>query len=48
MVDSNLAFIDPVSAVYYGGSGWLYAYHIAPDKAAYCVFTQLLGPQNAI
>ena len=21
---------------------------IAPDKAAYCVFTQLLGPQNAI
>ena len=22
--------------------------YIAPDKAAYCVFTQLLGPQNAI
>ena len=21
---------------------------IAPDKAAYCVFTQLLGPENAI
>ena len=26
MVDSNFAFIDPVSAVYYGGSGWLRAY----------------------
>ena len=26
MVDSNLVFIDPVSAVYYGGSGWLRAY----------------------
>ena len=26
MVDSNFAFIDPVSAVYYGGSGWLCAY----------------------
>ena len=26
MVDSNLAFIDPVSAVYNGGSGWLHAY----------------------
>ena len=28
MVDSNFAFIDPVSAVYYGGgggSGWLHA-----------------------
>ena len=22
--------------------------HIAPDKAAYCVFTQLLGPKKAI
>ena len=22
-VDSNFAFIDPVSADYYGGSGWL-------------------------
>ena len=21
---------------------------IAPDKAAYCVFTQFLGPENAI
>ena len=21
---------------------------IAPDKAAYCVFTQLLGPKNVI
>ena len=31
MVDSNFAFIDPVSAVYYkggGGSGWLCAYQI--------------------
>ena len=27
MVDSNFAFIDPVSVVYYGGSGWLRAYH---------------------
>ena len=26
MVDSNFAFIDPVSAVYYGGSGCLRAY----------------------
>ena len=26
MVDSNFAFIDPVSAVYYGGSSWLRAY----------------------
>ena len=26
MVDSNFAFIDPVSAVYYGGSGWLHAW----------------------
>ena len=26
MVYSNFAFIDPVSAVYYGGSGWLRAY----------------------
>ena len=26
MVDSNFALIDPVSAVYYGGSGWLRAY----------------------
>ena len=26
MVDSNIAFIDLVSAVYYGGSGWLRAY----------------------
>ena len=26
MVDSNFAFIDPVSAAYYGGSGWLRAY----------------------
>ena len=26
MVDSNLALIDPVSAVYYGGSGCLRAY----------------------
>ena len=26
MVDSNIAFIDPVSAVYYGGSGLLRAY----------------------
>ena len=25
MVDSNFAFIDPVSAVYYGGLGWLHA-----------------------
>ena len=22
--------------------------YIAPDKAVYCVFTQLLGPSNAI
>ena len=22
--------------------------HIAPDKAAYCVFTQFRGPENAI
>ena len=26
MVDSNFALIDPVSAVYYGGTGWLRAY----------------------
>ena len=26
MVGSNFAFIDPVPAVYYGGSGWLRAY----------------------
>ena len=26
MVDSNFAFIDPVSAVLYGVSGWLRAY----------------------
>ena len=26
MIVSNFAFIDPVSAVYYGGSGWLRAY----------------------
>ena len=26
MIDSNFAFIDPVSAVYYRGSGWLHAY----------------------
>ena len=26
MVDSNFAFIDPFSAIYYGGSGWLRAY----------------------
>ena len=26
MVDSNFAFIEPVSAVQYGGSGWLRAY----------------------
>ena len=26
MADSNFAFIHPVSAVYYGGSGWLRAY----------------------
>ena len=26
MFDSNFASIDPVSAVYYGGSGWLRAY----------------------
>ena len=26
MIDSNFAFIDPVSAVYYRGSGWLRAY----------------------
>ena len=26
MVGSNFAFIDPVSTVYYGGSGWLRAY----------------------
>ena len=27
MIDSNFVFIDPVSAVYYVGSGWLRAYH---------------------
>ena len=27
MINSNFAFIDPVSAVYYGGSGWLRAYN---------------------
>ena len=26
MIDSKFAFIDRVSAVYYGGSGWLRAY----------------------
>ena len=26
MIDLNFAFIDPVSAEYYGGSGWLRAY----------------------
>ena len=26
MVDSNFALIDPVSAVYYGGSGCLHAF----------------------
>ena len=26
MVDSNFAFIDPVSAAYYRGSGWLRTY----------------------
>ena len=26
MADSNFDFINPVSAVYYGGSGWLRAY----------------------
>ena len=26
MADSNFSFIYPVSAVYYGGSGWLRAY----------------------
>ena len=26
MADSNFAFIDPVSAVNYGGSGWLRTY----------------------
>ena len=26
MVDSNFALINPVFAVYYGGSGWLRAY----------------------
>ena len=26
MTDSNFAFIDPVSAVCYQGSGWLRAY----------------------
>ena len=26
MIDSNFAFIDPVSAFYYWGSGWLRAY----------------------
>ena len=26
MVNSNFAFIDPVTAVYYGGSGCLRAY----------------------
>ena len=26
IVDSNFAYIDPVSAVCYGGSGWLRAY----------------------
>ena len=26
MIDSNFAFIDPVSAVNYRGSGWLRAY----------------------
>ena len=26
MADSNFSFIDPVSAVYYEGSGWLRAY----------------------
>ena len=26
MVDSNFAFIDPVLAGYYRGSGWLHAY----------------------
>ena len=26
MVESNFAFIGPVSAVSYGGSGWLRAY----------------------
>ena len=26
MFYSNFAFIDPVSVVYYGGSGWLRAY----------------------
>ena len=26
MIDSNFAVIDPVSVVYYGGSGWLGAY----------------------
>ena len=26
VVVSNFAFIDPVSAVYYGGSGWIRAY----------------------
>ena len=24
------------------------SYYIAPDKAAYCVFTQFRGPKNAI
>ena len=27
MIDANFAFIDPVSAVYYGGSDWLRAYN---------------------
>ena len=26
MVDSNFALIDPASAIYYVGSGWLLAY----------------------
>ena len=27
---------------------WIYIDSIAPDKAAYCVFTQFRGPENAI
>ena len=27
---------------------WMDQYCIAPDKAAYCVFTQFRGPENAI
>ena len=47
MVDSNFAFIDPVSAVNYGGSGWLRSYQNGDVIDNYVEPAVIWRPHNA-